>query len=89
MLANILGTTSFTSDGKSASITVPNGLAQECLIHQTLKVSNTEPGEVDYIEAHGTGTALGDPIDEMEALASVFAASTTKEAAAGIHHLVN
>ena len=71
--ANILGT-SVMSDGKSASITAPNGLAQERVIRQALKVSNIRTDEVDYIEAHGTGTALGDPI-EMEALAGVFAAS--------------
>ena len=71
--ANILGT-SVQSDGKSASITAPNGLAQERLIQKALKMSNIKPGDVDYIEAHGTGTALGDPI-EMEALAGVFAES--------------
>ena len=65
---------SFQSDGKLASITAPNGLAQERLIRQALKVSNIKPDDVDYIEAHGTGTALGDPI-EIEALAGVFAAS--------------
>ena len=74
--ANILGT-SVMSDGKSASITAPNGLAQERVIRQALKVSNIRPEEVDYIEAHGTGTALGDPI-EMEALAGVFATLMSK-----------
>ena len=74
--ANILGT-SIMSDGKSASITAPNGLAQERVIRQALKVSNIRPEEVDYIEAHGTGTALGDPI-EMEALAGVFATSMSE-----------
>mmetsp|Transcript_17589 Transcript_17589/g.25676 ORF Transcript_17589/g.25676 Transcript_17589/m.25676 type:complete len:162 (+) Transcript_17589:652-1137(+) len=62
------------SDGKSASITAPHGLAQERVIQQALRVSNIKPDEVDYIEAHGTGTALGDPI-EIEALAGVFASS--------------
>ena len=41
-----------------------------------LKVANIKPVEVDYIEAHGTGTLLGDPI-EAEALAGIFAKSTS------------
>ena len=71
--ATILGT-SVMSDGKSATITAPNGLAQERLIRKALEVSGCHPDEVDYIEAHGTGTSLGDPI-EVDALASVFASS--------------
>ena len=71
--ANFFGA-SVQSDGKSASITAPNGFAQERLIKEALKVSNVKPAEVDYIEAHGTGTALGDHI-EMEALAGVFSGS--------------
>ena len=59
------------SDGKSASITAPNGSAQKKLMEKALKVSNVKPSFVDYIECHGTGTALGDPI-EVEALAEVF-----------------
>ena len=68
--ANILGT-SVMSDGKSASITAPNGSAQKKLLERALKVSNLKPTDINYIEAHGTGTALGDPI-EVEALAEVF-----------------
>ena len=68
--ANILGT-SVMSDGTSASITAPNGSAQKKLIEQALQTSNLKPSDVDYIESHGTGTALGDPI-EVEALAEVF-----------------
>ena len=71
--ANVLGT-SIMSDGTSASITAPNGSAQEELIKRALSVSGIKPNDVDYIEAHGTGTALGDPI-EIEALAEVFARS--------------
>ena len=65
--ANILGT-SVMSDGKSASITAPNGTTQMKLIKRALEVSYLEPNDVDIIEAHGTGTSLGDPI-EMETLA--------------------
>ena len=74
--ANVLGT-SVMSDGRSASITAPNGSAQKKLIERALEVSNLKPNDVDYIEAHGTGTALGDPI-EVEALAEVFAQSRSQ-----------
>lgn len=62
-----------TSDGKSASLTAPNGLAQESLLRDTLASAGLATHEVDYLEAHGTGTALGDPL-EMGALAAVFGA---------------
>ena len=68
--SNILGT-SVMSDGKSASITAPNGSAQKELIEKALGISNCQPSDVGYVESHGTGTALGDPI-ELEALAEVF-----------------
>ena len=57
---NILGT-SVMSDGKSASITAPNGSAQKKLIEKAQGISNCQPSDVDYIESHGTGTAWGIP----------------------------
>jgi len=58
-------------DGRSSGMTVPNGLAQQAVIRQALLDAGIEPSEVSYIEAHGTGTSLGDPI-EMRALDDVF-----------------
>ena len=74
--AHVLGASTI-SDGTSASITAPNGSAQGKLIERALKASGIKPSDVDYIEAHGTGTALGDPI-EIEAMAEVFTKSRTK-----------
>ena len=58
-------------DGRSASLTAPNGLAQEAVIQQALSVAGLEGRDVDYIECHGTGTPLGDPI-EVGALKNVL-----------------
>ncbi|MEM7157012.1 MAG: SDR family NAD(P)-dependent oxidoreductase [Myxococcota bacterium] len=49
--------------GKTSGYTVPNPNAQAALIETALKRANVEPRTVSYIEAHGTGTALGDPIE--------------------------
>jgi acyl transferase domain-containing protein/NADPH:quinone reductase-like Zn-dependent oxidoreductase/NAD(P)-dependent dehydrogenase (short-subunit alcohol dehydrogenase family)/SAM-dependent methyltransferase len=60
-------------DGASSGLTAPNGPAQEAVIREALARAGTAPGLVGYIEAHGTGTQLGDPL-ELRALGSVFAA---------------
>lgn len=59
-------------DGRSGGLTAPNGPAQEAVIRAALEVAEVSPDAVGYIEAHGTGTALGDPI-EVGALGAVFA----------------
>ena len=58
-------------DGRSAGFTAPNLLSQQALMRQALKRAGLTHHDVSYIEAHGTGTSLGDPI-EMEALKSVY-----------------
>jgi acyl transferase domain-containing protein len=50
---------------------VPNGKAQKELILKTLAMANVSPVDIGYVEVHGTGTALGDPI-EFQALTEVF-----------------
>ncbi|MBF0377038.1 MAG: acyltransferase domain-containing protein [Desulfamplus sp.] len=58
-------------DGPSGGLTVPSAPAQEAVIRQALNMANLKPEDIDYIEAHGTGTSLGDPI-EVGALSRVF-----------------
>ncbi|OJZ80854.1 hypothetical protein ASPFODRAFT_107916, partial [Aspergillus luchuensis CBS 106.47] len=56
---------------RAASLTTPSGAAQVHLIQSALGASGLTPSDIDYIEAHGTATKLGDPI-EGTALAEVF-----------------
>ncbi len=68
--ALILGTAS-NQDGRTQGITVPNGEAQEALMLDAFRRAGVSPGRVRYMEAHGTGTPVGDPI-EAKALAAVL-----------------
>ncbi|GAA3749229.1 type I polyketide synthase [Salinactinospora qingdaonensis] len=65
-------------DGKTNGIMAPSSQAQEHLLRQTYRNAGVAPESVDYIEAHGTGTRAGDPI-EATAMAAVFGASRPAE----------
>lgn len=67
----VIDGTCSNQDGKSNGITAPNGLAQEQLIKRNLSQTGIKPETITYIEAHGTGTRLGDPI-EFSSLSNVF-----------------
>jgi len=68
-LAILLGSCA-NQDGRSASLTAPHGPSQQMCIRASLAEARLEPGEVQIGECHGTGTALGDPI-EIGAMKSV------------------
>lgn len=58
-------------DGRSNGMLAPNPDAQEAVLRKAYKDAGIDPKTVDYIEAHGTGTILGDPI-EADALGRVI-----------------
>ena len=58
-------------NGASLGLTLPNGPAQERVMEEALARAGVVPAEVDYMEAHGPGTIVGDPI-EVQALATVY-----------------
>lgn len=64
-------------DGKTKGITAPSTLSQKQLIYEAYQKTNIQPETVGYIEAHGTGTKLGDPI-EIKALTEAFGMFTDK-----------
>lgn len=99
ILALIRGT-AVNQDGRSNGITAPNGLAQEAVITKALQQANISPEHLSYIEAHGTGTPIGDAI-EIASWNSVLGSQSTRtpigsvktnightEAAAGIAGLI-
>lgn len=57
--------------GKANTLTSPNPRAQQQLLLKAYQLANVDPSLVSYIEAHGTGTSLGDPI-ETEGLKLAF-----------------
>ncbi|MEU3838478.1 beta-ketoacyl synthase N-terminal-like domain-containing protein [Streptomyces sp. NPDC028635] len=65
--------------GRTNGYTVPNPRAQADLITKALRDAGLTAADLDYIEAHGTGTALGDPI-EIRGLATAFARDGIKGA---------
>jgi acyl transferase domain-containing protein len=65
-------------DGKTNGLTAPNGLQQESLLRAAYQAAKTDPATVSYIECHGTGTFLGDPI-EVQALGAVVGKNRDKD----------
>ncbi|HEX6969188.1 MAG TPA: SDR family NAD(P)-dependent oxidoreductase [Micromonosporaceae bacterium] len=62
VLAVLLGS-AVNSDGASSGLTAPNGTAQREVLAAALADAGVSPADVSYLEAHGTGTALGDPVE--------------------------
>ncbi|MEU6177777.1 type I polyketide synthase [Streptomyces coeruleorubidus] len=69
----ILGS-AVNNDGRGEAVGVPKPAAQGAVIRAALRRAQVQPGDIQYVELHGTGTARGDEL-EASALASVFAGS--------------
>jgi acyl transferase domain-containing protein/acyl carrier protein/protein-L-isoaspartate O-methyltransferase len=70
ILAVIRGS-AINQDGRSNGLTAPNGPSQVSVIRDALANAGVEPHEISYVETHGTGTSLGDPI-EVQALGAAL-----------------
>ena len=69
-LLAVMRGSAINQDGHSAGLTAPNGAAQEDLIKAALKDAGLEGRDLDFVETHGTGTPLGDPIEVRALIAS-------------------
>jgi phthiocerol/phenolphthiocerol synthesis type-I polyketide synthase B len=66
-------------DGRSNGLMAPNPAAQAAVLRAACADADVEPTEVDYVETHGTGTLIGDPI-EARALGAVYGRGRQSEA---------
>lgn len=67
----VIRAAAINQDGKSNGLTAPSGAAQEKVIRKALKEAGIDADMVSYVETHGTGTKLGDPI-EAGALTNIY-----------------
>ncbi|BBM82279.1 type I polyketide synthase [Candidatus Uabimicrobium amorphum] len=99
ILAVIRGS-AVNQDGQSNGLTAPNPHSQQHVVNRALRFANIRAQDIDYIETHGTGTPLGDPI-EINALHEIYQQRNTPcflgavkanighlEAAAGVAGLI-
>ncbi|MEG6511770.1 amino acid adenylation domain-containing protein [Desulforamulus ruminis] len=77
-ILGVIKSTYVNQDGRSNGLTVPNGLAQQELLRGALAQAGIRPSEVQYVETHGTGTAVGDPI-EVHSLGEVMREGRNKD----------
>ena len=73
-ILSVIRSSVVNQDGHSTVMAAPNGLAQRALVREALQNARIEPARVGFVEAHGTATPLGDPI-EVEALADTIGAA--------------
>ncbi len=74
----VIRSSALNQDGASQGLTVPNGEAQALVIRDALRRAGLTPSQVDYVETHGTGTPVGDPL-ELQAIAEVFGGERAAE----------
>ncbi len=78
----IIRATALNAGGRTSGFTVPSLAGQKAVVASALAKADIAPEFVTYIEAHGTGTPLGDPI-EIQALQAVYGKDTAEPCALG------
>lgn len=79
----VIDGTAINNDGQTMGITTPNPEAQQELLEKAISHAGIHPSTISYIETHGTGTLIGDPI-ELKALTGVFAKYTNQRQFCGV-----
>ncbi|WP_343224445.1 type I polyketide synthase [Paenibacillus sp. ACRRX] len=79
----VIEATAVNNDGRTMGITTPNPEAQISVIEAALRKGRIRQESISYVETHGTGTMIGDPI-ELRALSRVFRKSTEKKQFCGV-----
>ena len=79
----VVKATGSNQDGRTTAITVPNVDSQESLARTVCARSGLAPESITYLEAHGTGTLVGDPV-ELRALGKVFGAPAGRTDPVGV-----
>lgn len=59
----VVAATAINADGRKSGLTVPNSKSQALLLEEVYARAGIDPAEIDYLEAHGTGTIVGDPVE--------------------------
>ena len=70
-ILGVIKGSAINQDGRSNGLTAPNGLSQQAVVRQALANADLAPSQISYLESHGTGTSLGDPI-EVNSLKAVL-----------------
>ncbi|MGK3983832.1 beta-ketoacyl synthase N-terminal-like domain-containing protein [Sorangium sp. So ce136] len=71
------------NDGNTMGVTTPNPDAQRDVIRAAIENAGVHPETISYVDAHGTGTLIGDPI-ELKGLSQAFAPSTSRKRFCGV-----
>ncbi|MEK6249269.1 MAG: AMP-binding protein, partial [Planctomycetales bacterium] len=77
-ILSIIRGSAINHDGRSNGLTAPHGPSQEALLHEAVGNAGIQPADISFVETHGTGTSLGDPI-EVQALATALGGSRTQD----------
>lgn len=79
----VIDSSAINNDGRTMGITTPNGEEQQHVIEEALRTGGIDPNTISYVETHGTGTMIGDPI-ELKALSRVYGNLTEETSYCGV-----